>query len=121
MKHRISQVDGNDSESDDYCNSLSEKNSDIDKDCFKRFDSDKTDAIDEDFFKACSTIVECHSCDKIFKTAEECYIHMFLSTSYCCQKTISNLKENCHAEDLNRLGIQKVIMKFCYQIPSSEG
>ena len=120
MKHRISQVDGNNSESND-CNSLSEENSDIYKDCFKRFDSYKTDAIDEDFFKASSTIVECPSCDKIFKTAEECYIHLFLSASHCCQKTISNLKENGHAQDLDKLGIQKGLMKSCYQNPSSDG
>ena len=66
MKNRISQVDGNNSESNDY-KSLSEENSDIYKDCFKRFDSYKTDAIDEDFFKASSTIVECPSCAKYSK------------------------------------------------------
>ena len=124
MKHRISQVDGNNSESDE-CNSRSEDNSEIDKDCFKRFGNDKADAIDEDFFKACRhwrpAMLECHSCDNIFKTAEECYIHMLLSTSRCCQKTISNLKENGHAQDLDKLGIQKGLMKSCYQNPSSDG
>ena len=102
-------MDGNNHESDD-CNSLSEENSEIDKECFKRFGSVKADAIDEDFLKACrhwrSASVECNSCDKIFKTAEEFYIHMLLSTSSCCQKTISNLKENGRAEFLSKLGIQ---------------
>ena len=47
MKHRISQAYGNNSECVD-CISLSKENSEIDKDCFKRFDSDKTDSIEEE-------------------------------------------------------------------------
>ena len=36
---------------------LQKKNSEINKNSFKRFDSNKTDAIDEDFFKDCYTMV----------------------------------------------------------------
>ena len=105
IRHKISKVDGSNNESDDGT-FLSEQMSEIDQDCFKSFDSDKTDPIDEDFFKSCSIIVECPSCDKIFKTADKFSIQTFMTTSH-----------------LNRLGIQKVIMKSCccYQNPSSDG
>ena len=52
MKHRISQMDKNNS---DDLDCLTEENSEIDKNSFKRFDSNTTDAIDEDFFKDCYT------------------------------------------------------------------
>ena len=50
-------------------------------------------------------IPECALCSKIFKTAKECYVHMLLSTSKCCQTTITNFKENGCAEDLKTLGV----------------
>ena len=100
MKHRISQVDGNDSELEEY-NSLPDKdiNELIDKECLNR----------------CEQITQCASCSKIFKKAKECYIHMFLSNSHCCQTTTAKLKENGYADDLKTLGIQKLMIKTCYQ------
>ena len=113
-KHRISQVHRNNSQSESYT-SLSEKIQKVTRKISRGFYSDKIDAINKDFFTVCSTIVECPSCDQIFKTTKECYIHMFLSTRLFCRKIISNIKENGHTEDVNRMGIQKVIMKCCYQ------
>ena len=99
MKHRISQVDGNDSDLEES-NSLQDRdiNDLIDTECMKRFEQ----------------ITECASCSKIFKTAKECYVHMLLSTSKCCQTTITNFKENGRAEDLKTLGIQRLMLKMCY-------
>ena len=99
MKHRISQVDGNDSELEE-CNHLPDK--------------DINDLIDKECLNRCEQITQCASCNKIFETAKECYIHMFLSTSHCCQTMIENLKENGYAEDLKTLGIQKLMINMCY-------
>ena len=93
MKHQISQVDGNDSDLEDR-----DINDLIDTECMQRFEQ----------------ITECASCSKIFKTAKECYVHMLLSTSKCCQTTITNFKENGRAEDLKTLGIQRLMLKMCY-------
>ena len=66
IKHRLSQVNGNVSESDDC-------SEEIDFDCFKVL---------------ARTLKYAVSCDKVFTTKEEFYKHMYISLSQCCQKLI---------------------------------
>ena len=71
MSHRISQLDGNNSDSDD---------SDI-------------DSILEmvKCLQVLGTSKQCIAyCNYIFTTKEECYKHKFLSTSQCCQTIMSS-------------------------------
>ena len=77
IKHRISQLHGNSNDLDD-CGSL--------------IGEIKDEAFDEECFQALGTTKVCViSCQKVFKTEEDCYKHMHLSSSQCCQRLHSNL------------------------------
>ena len=94
MKHRISQVDGNDSDSDD-CSELIERN------CYN----------------VLARTVKCVvSCNKICTTNEECYKHMCLSLSQCCQKLHSNLIECGLESEIKDVGIRQVSLKMFKQV-----
>ena len=98
MKHRLSQLDGHesDSESDDS-NSIPEiKREVIDKECFEDFGT----------AKKCEA-----SCNEIFTSKEDCYRHMFLSNSQCCQTLISNLNQSGYEDTIKKVGLQRVVLK----------
>ena len=98
MKHRLSQLDGHesDSESDDS-NSIPEiKREVIDKECFEDFGT----------AKKCEA-----SCNEIFTSKEDCYRHMFLSNSQCCQTLISNLNKSGFEDTIKKVGLQRVVLK----------
>ena len=78
IKHKVPQVDGNTTESEDE-GSIRNKV--------------KSKTINEECFKMLGTSDKCFSCKNSFTSEEECYRHMFLSMSQCCQNTVSNLSK----------------------------
>ena len=55
-------------------------------------------------------------CNELLSTKEECYAHMYLSLSQCCQRLYSNLEKCGYEEEIKKVGIQKV----CVQIKASQ-
>ena len=41
---------------------------------------------------------------------EECYKHMYVSPSKCCQKLRSNMEKSGFAEDIKNFGFQQVML-----------
>ena len=98
IKHRISQVDGNVSESDDF-----------------------SEEMEIDCFKVLARTLKCVvSCDKVFTTKEECYKHMYISSSQCCQKLYSNLIECGLENEIKEVGIQKVSLMMFKQMKDAK-
>ena len=69
IKHKVTQVDGNSTESEDE---------DSVQDRFK------SEPIIKENFEAFGRSDKCISCGETFKSREECYRHMFLIMSQCC-------------------------------------
>ena len=105
MSHRISQLDGNNSDSDD---------SDIDS----LLEMVKSEPINKECFQVLGTSKQCLAyCNKIFKTKEECCKHNFLSTSQCCQTLIANLTKSGLEEAIKNVGIQQIVLKVKSVLP----
>ena len=102
IKHKIPQVDGNTTESEDE-GSIQNKV--------------KSETIDEECFKMLGTSDKCFSCKNSFTSEEECYRHMFLSMSQCCQNTVLNLSKCGLEKDVKESGIQRTIMKVHGLLP----
>ena len=98
IKHRISQVDGNVSELDDC-----------------------SEEIEIDCFKVLARTLKCVvSCGQVFTTKEDCYKHMYISSSQCCQKLYSNLIECGLENEIKEGGIQKVSLKMFKQVNNAK-
>ena len=98
MKQRISQVDGNDSDSEDF-----------------------SEQIERNCYNVLARTEKCIvSCNKIFTTKEECYKHMYISSSQCCQKLYSNLIECGFESELKDVGIQQVSLMMFKQVNGSK-
>ena len=50
------------------------------------------------------------SCKQKFYSKEECYKHMYMSPSKCCQKLRSNMEKSGFAEDIKNFGFQQVML-----------
>ena len=72
----------------------------------------KSEPIIKENFEAFGRSDKCISCGETFKSREECYRHMFLSMSQCCQKTVSNMIQCGFEKEIKELGIQKTMMKI---------
>ena len=77
----------------------------------------KDEDEDEECLKMLGTSEKCFSCKKSFTSKEECYRHMFLSMSQCCQNTVSNLSKCGLEKDVKEFGIQRTIMKVHGLLP----
>ena len=99
-EHHISKLDGNpDSEGED----LEEK-----KVLTPKMD---LEAIDRDCFNLLGITEKCMiSCNLKLSSKEECYKHMYLSPSKCCQKLCSNMEKSGFEEDIKKNGFQKVML-----------
>ena len=105
MSHRISQLDGNYSESED---------SDIDS----LLEMVKREPINKECFQVLGTSKQCLAyCDATFATKEECYKHNFLSTSQCCRTLIANLTKSGLEEAIKNVGIQQIVLKVKSVLP----
>ena len=102
MKHKVTQVDGNTTESED--------------DDSIPFET-KIESINEECFKALGKSETCVVCNKSFETPEECYKHMFLSKSQCLQFTVSQLVKCGLEKDVKEIGIQRTMMKIHGLLP----
>ena len=103
MKHRISQIDGaDDSENESNLESKGTEKTHI---------SENLGTIDLDCFNLLGITEKCMiSCNQKFPTKEDCYKHMYVSTSKCCQKLRSNMEKSGFAEDIKKVGFQKVML-----------
>lgn len=102
MKHKVNQVDGNSTESEDE---------DIIHD---KFDNEPIIKVNFDAFGRSN---KCISCGESFASREECYKHMFLSMSQCCETTVSNLIACGFEKEIREDGIQKTMMKVQSLLP----
>ena len=74
-------------------------------------DIDPPKVIDMTCFNVLAITEKCViGCNKKFLTKEECYKHMYLSNSQCCQKLCSNKKKSCFEDKIKKVGIQKVVL-----------
>ena len=92
IKHRIFQLDGNNSESDEYEN--------------------KSEEIDLECFSVLGTTENCMiCCNEKFSNKEDCYKHMYLSPSQCCLILKSNMEKKGFEDEIRNIGFQKVMLQ----------
>jgi hypothetical protein len=97
IKHRISQLDGDNSESDE-CEFLSCEN--------------KSEEIDIECFSVLGITENCMiRCNEKFSNKEDCYKHMYLSPSQCCLILKSNMEKNGFEDEIRNIGFQKVMLQ----------
>lgn len=69
------------------------------------------EVIDQDCLNLLGITDKCMIvCKQKFATKEECYKHMYVGPSKCCQKIRSNMEKNGFKEDIKKLGFQKVML-----------